>query len=93
MQQEDRELIKLGRALEDLVRQDGWKELQGIIERRINSEHGRLIKASNNIGDVLLTEYVKGTIYGLVYARDLAQTTIEQARELQKRHGGTDEEG
>lgn len=91
MNQEDRELVKLGRALEDLVRQDGWKELQGIIERRINSEHGRLIKESRDIGDVLLTEYVKGTIYGLVYARDLAQTTIEQAREVQKRQSGAEE--
>lgn len=67
--------VKRIRAFKDLVRTDGWKFFQELLNNRV----GEMTKDLFNKplpGGERGEAYDKGLIYGLLWARDLPETTI-----------------
>lgn len=62
------------RAFKDLVNTKGWKLFQDLINANV---HGRTLTLFEEpTSDVRKDDHNKGACYGLLWARDIVQTTI-----------------
>lgn len=65
------------RAFQDMVRTDGWKMFQDLLNGVINERMAMLVTRPAGADAVRGEDYDKGTCYALIWARDLPDVTIQ----------------
>lgn len=82
------ELLKIGReadkidkeradTFEGLMKHPGWKLFTDLLDIRIAGLGESMLEPSNSVDGMVALEYVKGTMRGLLLARNLPQLTIQ----------------
>lgn len=86
---EERRVLRLRRAMEDLTSSAAWKEYESIIKSQIAvREHTILNEPASNgsptdpLGRLLGLETIKGALIGLKLALSTPQTIIAEAKEI-----------
>lgn len=75
----DRERVEL---FEVMVKTPGWKAYRELLEKHIESQGSILLNPAGSVDGAILQEYEKGTMRGLILARDLPALTIQRLRSL-----------
>lgn len=76
---EDRERAEL---FEGLVRSASWKSYVALLMGRVQAFSDVILQPAGTRDNVLLLEYLKGAMFGLLLARDLPSVTIEAMKTL-----------
>jgi hypothetical protein len=103
--EEETAVLRQARHLRDMVESPGWREFVKILEAQIRYREGVLTtpigvlsQASEEFRGMdyqskqAQLESIKGALIALRMCRDLPQTTIEQARDIVRDHGDSDQE-
>lgn len=72
--------VKRMRAFEALVATEGWKEYQLLLASHISTRASVAFEPVE-LANVLKSEHQKGTIYGLILARDIVGVSIAQVKD------------
>jgi hypothetical protein len=75
----DRERIEL---LEMLIRTPAWQAYVGIIEAKLQMLADEVLAPAKSVDGMVTMEYIKGTMSGLVIARDIPFVTIAAKDQL-----------
>lgn len=75
----DRDRAELFAAL---VASPGWKAYEELLNSIIEAQGLRVLDPAGSVDGAVRGEYEKGTMRGLIMARDLPALTIEQAKSL-----------
>lgn len=86
----DRELIQL---FETLPRNAAFQAYLGLLNRMIEMRGGEILAPAGSIDGVLKGEHVKGSMFGLILARDLVPTMLEQMKRFALAEGDSDDSG
>lgn len=78
---EDREKIEL---LEILVKHPGWEVYLGILRAKLQMFSEQILAPAGSQDGLVVQEYVKGTMCGLIIARDIAAVTIAGKDQLKQ---------
>lgn len=73
----DRERAELFVAL---LRTDGWKAYESLLASLLESKGSELLRPAGSLDGCIQAEHVKGTMYGLLLAKDLPGVTIASMR-------------
>lgn len=94
---EDRAEIKTAEAMEDMLRLEGWKFYQKVLDVHLNQQRllaeGAPLDHEDGNKYSLRMERIKGTIIGLRLALELPSVMIAAGKELRTRSLGTEETG
>lgn len=82
------ELLKEGRAADKLdkeraetfaglLKNPGWVLLSDLLNTRIQALGEAIVEPGGSVDGMVALEYIKGTMRGLILARDLPQLTIQ----------------
>ena len=89
----DKEDRERGEAFKSLVKHPGWAMFTGLINSRIQASAELLMEPVEKlIPEGTNTEYLKGTMRGLIMARDLPSATIAGMEQLTSDPAQGDEE-
>lgn len=69
-------------AFEGLLKHPGWATYQGLLNAILGSMGSDVLAPAQTIDGAVALEYVKGTMRGLILARDLPSATIESIKGL-----------
>lgn len=72
--------IKRMRAFEAMTNTEGWKHYQALLNYEINTRAAAAFEPVE-LGAVLASEHKKGTIYGLIKARDIVAVSIAAVKQ------------
>src|SRR3989304_4342396 len=76
-----REALALDRkrrdAFEGMVKHPGWKEFQELLGLMIEERSAELLSPAGSVDRMIALEFVKGTMNGLILARDLPKIIID----------------
>lgn len=86
---QDRELLSL---FETLPRNAAFQAYIGLLNTLLGSKTGEVIAASGGVDGVIRAEYVKGSMFGMILARDLVPTIIAQMKQGQLAEGDEDDD-
>ena len=86
---EERRVLRLRRAMEDLTASPAWREYEAILKAQISVRENTILNepaASNGptdpLGRLLQLETIKGALIGLKLALSTPQTIIAEAKEI-----------
>lgn len=88
---DERRILRQGRALGEMLGTEGWKEYEKILQAHCEERLALLLlplgdsKHTEAMMAAVGQEYIKGAVYGLRLALSLPASTVEQSRELQDR--------
>lgn len=78
--------LKRARAIQDLLRLDGWKHIEEILNNHISRRTAELFEPTP-AGGRDAEQHNKGAIWGLIYARDLPRAIVTaMEEEVKQRH-------
>lgn len=77
----DRERIEL---FEMLVRSPGWLAYISILEAKLQMLADQVLSPAGSVDGLVTLEYVKGTMSGLVIARDIPSVTIAAKDQIRR---------
>lgn len=80
-EKEDRERIEL---FQTLMRNPAFASFQEVLGHKIEALGMSLLSPSGGLDGMIVSEYQKGAMYGLVLARDLVSVTVAIADEQRK---------
>lgn len=76
-----REALRVDRqrkdAFEGMVKTPGWKEFQNLLNTMINDRGMSVLSPAGSMEGAVALEFVKGTMNGLILARDLPSLIID----------------
>lgn len=75
-----------------MVKTEAWQEYVKLLEAKIQIFSDQLLSPAGSLDGMVKGEWIKGTMSGLIMARDVASATIGAAEEL-RRTGLTQAEG
>jgi len=64
-------------AFEGLLKHPGWKEFQELLNLMIGERSAELLSPAGSVDKMIALEFVKGTMNGLILARDLPKIIID----------------
>lgn len=76
---QDRELAEF---MQILIKSPGWPAYQELIHKRIDSLGMEVLEPAAGLDRAIALEYQKGTMRGLIMARDLPNVTIAAMKDL-----------
>lgn len=98
---EERRVLRLRRAMEDLTASPAWKEYEAILQSQIKVRENAILNEpaagqgpTDPLGRLLGLETIKGALIGLKLALSTPQTIIAEAKEIvaaRKDHGDSGE--
>lgn len=83
----DRERIEL---FEALVRSPGWLAYISILEAKLQMFADQVLSPAGSVDGMVTLEYVKGTMSGLVIARDIPSVTIAAKDQIRSKPVNTE---
>lgn len=98
---EERRVLRLRRAMEDLIASPAWKEYEAIIQSQVATREHTILNEpaagsgpTDPLGRLLGLETIKGALIGLKLALSTPHTIIAEAKDiLAARTSGGSEEG
>lgn len=63
-------------AFRQLVKHPGWTMYVELLNNMIADKGAQLLEPANGVDRAVALEYVKGSMYGLLFAKDLPEVTI-----------------
>lgn len=72
---------KIKEAFEVLARNDSFQVYLGVLNSMIELRGTDVLAPAGNVDGAVALEYVKGTMYGLILARDLPSVTIASMKD------------
>lgn len=76
---EDRERAEL---FEAMVKTPGWKLYEALLNQMVEERGKTVLAPAGSVDGAVLLEYEKGTMRGLIIAKDLPQLTILGAKQI-----------
>jgi hypothetical protein len=67
-----------------MIRSAAWHQYVEILNAKLQGMADELIKPSKSVDELVALEYVKGTMSGLILARDLPSVTIAAMEQLRR---------
>lgn len=83
----DKEDLKLARALEPMLRSEGWSVYSKLLEKIRDQHMQSILSATTGIESVLAGEREKGTVVGINLALNLGKTILDTAEQIKKNLG------
>jgi len=87
MTEEDKGVLKMARAIEPLLRSEGWHYYMQVVGAHKDQHLRAILSATADISGVLAGERDKGALVALNLALDWPKTLIEQAVQIRKELG------
>lgn len=87
LEEEDKNILKLGRAFEAMKRTEGWHYYRQLLQAHHDTHTKAILTPNNDITSIFAGERSKGAVVGLQLALNLLDTICTQAEEIRKRIG------
>lgn len=84
LDEDQKNVLKLARAFEPMVRSEGWHFYMQIVEGHLKAHMEGIISPTVDIAGVLQGERDKGAVVGLRLVKNIVSSVIEQAAEIRK---------
>lgn len=78
---EDKERAELFSVM---VKSPGWQEYVALLNRRIQIFADSVLEPAGGLDGTIASEFVKGTMRGLLLARDIPSVTIQAVEQLRR---------
>ena len=89
--QDEKEDLKLARALEPMRRTEGWQLYAQILVKHRETHMRSILGPITSIESALAGEREKGTVVGIELALNLVNTICDEAEKIRKAVGDDDE--
>lgn len=90
--EDEKEDLKLARALEPMRRSEGWSVYKKLLEAHKNTHMQSILGPITSVETALAGEREKGTVVGIALALNLIDTVCGEAEKIRKVAGDIEDE-